>query len=98
MSQDWQDSFESFLADVGPPPTETHSLDRIDNNLGYSKDNVKWSTSKEQHKNRRVSSNVGSLTLREFCNSENVDYYRAYNLIVRKKILPSDAIKILKEL
>jgi len=45
--------FEAFLEDMGQPPTDKHSLDRIDPNLGYYKENCRWATSKEQQRNRR---------------------------------------------
>lgn len=35
-------------------PPENTSIDRIDNNKGYFKENCKWSTKKEQQSNRRV--------------------------------------------
>ncbi len=44
--------FENFYADMGPKP-EGLSLERIDNNLGYSKLNCKWATHKEQMSNTR---------------------------------------------
>ena len=52
---EWQ-SFESYIRSVtdaiGARPPGM-SLDRIDNDGGYSPDNVQWSTPKEQARNRR---------------------------------------------
>jgi hypothetical protein len=36
------DSFETFLADMGPKPHPKDELDRRDSTLGYSKDNCRW--------------------------------------------------------
>lgn len=49
----WRDSFERFLADVGKRPSAEHSIDRVDNNLGYTPGNVVWSTRTEQGRNKR---------------------------------------------
>lgn len=46
------ESFEEFLAVVGPRPQGT-SLERIDCNGHYELGNVKWATKSEQMKNRR---------------------------------------------
>lgn len=50
----WLESFENFLADMGEPPTPKHSLERVDNDSGYSKENCKWATRAEQLRNKRT--------------------------------------------
>ena len=47
--------FENFYKDMGERP-KNKTLDRIDNNKGYSKKNCKWSTKSEQQWNRGITS------------------------------------------
>ena len=53
MEPEWIDSFEAFYAEVGPRPGPGYSLDRIDNDLGYVRGNVRWATWVEQNNNRK---------------------------------------------
>lgn len=54
VSDIWRGNFLQFLADVGPRPNPTYSLDRIDNDGNYEPGNVRWATKKEQSNNRRT--------------------------------------------
>jgi len=47
----WLD-IKTFISDMGSPPTKEHSLDRINNNKGYYKDNCRWATRIEQGNNQ----------------------------------------------
>ena len=51
MCDKWVD-FIGFYEDMGDPG-DGLSLDRIDNNRGYCKENCRWATRKEQCRNTR---------------------------------------------
>lgn len=46
-------SFEVFIRDMGLRPSPLHSLDRENNDKGYSASNCRWATRVEQNINRR---------------------------------------------
>ena len=81
----WATSFEAFFADLGERPSKKHSLDRINNNLGYQPGNCKWSTKREQSNNRKNSVYIEFSGVRkpisEWARDLGVPHHRIHNRI-----------------
>ncbi len=45
--------FKNFFIDMGLRPSVHHSIDRLDTNKGYCKENCRWATAMEQGSNKR---------------------------------------------
>lgn len=81
----WVESFINFYEDMGPRPSKNHSIDRIDNDSGYSPDNCEWVIRSVQNRNHRrnVWIDVGteSLVIEDWCNELGVHRRTYYNRI-----------------
>lgn len=52
ICQEWIDDFSNFINDMGEKPSPSHSLDRIDFDGDYTKENCRWADKKTQSENR----------------------------------------------
>lgn len=72
---EWQD-FATFSSDMGDPCGRT--LDRIDNAKGYSAENCRWASRKEQNSNRRnciyTEIDGARMTLFDACKKKGLPY------------------------
>jgi hypothetical protein len=75
----WRNSFHAFASDMGPRPSGDFSVERKDNDAGYSPSNCHWATRAEQNSNKRNCIHVLSvsgrrITLREYCRQHGMPY------------------------
>jgi len=87
--------FENFYEDMGDVP-DNMTLDRIDNNKGYCKENCRWTTAKVQMNNtstnRYVTYKNRTQTLMQWCEELDVNYARTQKRIMRG-LSPEDVFK-----
>lgn len=97
VCDEWAKSFEAFIGDMGLRPGPDYSLDRVDNNLGYFKDNCRWATKREQANNlrhNRAYSFLGeTLTISEAADKFSIKYSTLKRRL-DSGVAPDDAVKI----
>lgn len=95
VSKEWSD-FSKFLEDMGEKP-EGYSLDRIDNDKDYSKENCRWASVEEQQNNKCNSVYIKfhgfNLTLAQWAKKLNIPVSTIKSRYYRNK----NVEKILKE-
>lgn len=53
VCEEWINSFETFLSDMGPCPKGDYSIDRINVDGNYNKSNCRWANRFTQNRNKR---------------------------------------------
>ena len=97
VDETWVNSFETFLKDMGTRPSNKHSLDRINVNGNYSKDNCRWADIRTQSLNKRntlVFTVFGeTLTLKDIAIKYNKNYKYLHSNIKYKNKSIEELIK-----
>lgn len=77
------DMYESYLKHIEQFWIKQTTIDRIDNDWNYEKDNVRWITMKEQCNNRRNNINIKYnweySNLSTICEIFNIPYHKTYH-------------------
>ena len=96
MSDEWKSSFDAFLHDMGHPPAGL-TIERMDVNKGYCKENCCWATRKEQARNRRNTRRTPSgQSIVDFAEENGLSKSHMRSLFIRK--VPFDeAVRLCKK-
>ena len=89
MDPRWE-SFSEFLADMGERP-KGMTIDRINNEIGYWKDNCRWANKTTQSRNRRIAVTAGidgdHIPVAEWARREGISYGAAYKRLRKAGLL-----------
>jgi hypothetical protein len=96
VCEEWKNSFENFLHDMGPRPLGI-SIERIDNNGNYNKNNCVWASRKTQNRNSRnnnlVTYNSSTKPVSAWCELLGIPYKRTIQRISSYGMSPEKAFQ-----
>jgi hypothetical protein len=74
----WRNSFAAFVRDMGIRPSPKHTIDRLNNDLGYGPENCAWRLQAEQaankRNNRKITFGDETLHLSEWARRYDIHY------------------------
>jgi hypothetical protein len=92
---EWEAGFEAFYRDMGPRPAG-HTIDRLDNDGPYSKDNCVWAPRRAQERNKRSNSIIAvfgvSMTIAEAAEKYGINYFTLHGRIHTRGWPPERAV------
>lgn len=98
VSKEWENDFAQFYTDMGQKPSSDYSIERIDVNGNYCKENCKWILKTDQPKNTRVTILFKYLDkemgLADWCKELNLNYSMMRHRVYDLKMDFVEAIKI----
>lgn len=91
----WLNDYDQFFADMGEAPTGL-TLDRKDNDLGYSPDNCQWVSVRDQLNNQRRNINIThqglTLTIGQWATKLEIGYDTLWRRFRRSQMDPAEAL------
>lgn len=98
---EWAEDFSAFYRDMGNRPSIHHSIERIDNDGDYTKDNCVWADRFEQAANRRPAKNWKTyffhgkrMTLSAICREVNLSRDAVWKRINRLGMTVEEAVSL----
>lgn len=96
MCTEWEVSFEKFISDMGKCPIGL-TIERIDNNKGYYKENCKWASYNDQAINRSstlfIEYKGGKKPLIVWCKELKKDYKMVFARLTKLKWSIEDSLE-----
>jgi len=87
ICDEWLD-IENFIKDMGEPPNEGDTIERLDVNDTYSANNCIWASRKVQASNKRNTLYLDNETVIDICTKHNLPYAAVYHAVRKGKDLP----------
>jgi len=94
MCEEWKNDFWKFVEDMGEKPFPEATIDRINNDGNYCKENCRWADYKTQATNKRntifIREGLNIYSLFEICRLLDIKYQTIYFKIKHSNLTPQE--------